>query len=202
MSTNDTFKDAAAVDAAIRGMADDLRALFAARGIQNPLMIGIHTGGVWVAQRLHALLELSDPLGHLDISFYRDDFTRIGLHPQVRPSHLPEAVDDRHICLVDDVLQSGRTIRAALNVLFDYGRPASVMLAILAERDGRELPIEPDVVGLEVRLGPGEQIKLSGPEPLQLLHGQIPHERSHDRRRAGDQTGDAAGDEAGDNAGA
>lgn len=185
MSKTDTYKDAAAVDTAISTMAGELRALFAEHGIDRPLMIGIHTGGVWVARRLHALLALPDPLGHLDISFYRDDFTRIGLHPQVRPSHLPQAVDDRTICLVDDVLQTGRTIRAALNVLFDYGRPASVLLAILADRDGRELPIEPNVVGLAAQLGSGEQIKLSGPDPLVLLHGWIPPER----RRSAEDTG-------------
>ncbi len=177
MSSTGIFKDTAAVDTAISGMAERLRSLFAERRIERPLMIGIHTGGVWVAERLHALLGLPDPLGHLDISFYRDDFTRVGLHPQVRPSHLPLPVDDRHICLVDDVLQSGRTIRAALNVLFDYGRPASVALAILVERDGRELPIEPDVVGLQARLGPDEQIRLAGPDPLLLERGLTPKER-------------------------
>ncbi|TVQ86915.1 MAG: bifunctional pyr operon transcriptional regulator/uracil phosphoribosyltransferase PyrR [Chromatiaceae bacterium] len=179
------WQDAGQVIAAIDAMADQLRRVFAERDIERPLMVGIHTGGVWVAHRLHALLGLPDPLGQLDISFYRDDFTRIGLHPQVRPSDLPVAVDDRHICLVDDVLQSGRTIRAALNVLFDYGRPASVLLAILAERDGRELPIEPTVVGLRARLAPGEQIKLTGPEPLVLEHGRFPRER----RRAAAEPG-------------
>ncbi len=177
MSSTDSFKDTAAIETAIDTMAERLRTRFAERGIERPLMIGIHTGGVWVAERLHAMLGLPDPLGHLDISFYRDDFTRIGLHPQVRPSHLPIAVDDRHVCLVDDVLQSGRTIRAALNVLFDYGRPASVLLAILADRDGRELPINPDVVGLAARLGPDDQIKLTGPDPLLLVHGHMPNER-------------------------
>jgi pyrimidine operon attenuation protein/uracil phosphoribosyltransferase len=181
------FKSAAEIDAAIKDMAARLQSLLAQRGIEHPLMIGIHTGGVWVAERLHALLGLHDPLGQLDISFYRDDFTRIGMHPQVRPSHLPVAVEDRHICLVDDVLQSGRTIRAALNVLFDYGRPASVLLAILAERDGRELPIEPDAVGLRARLAPGEQIKLTGPDPLQLVRGRIPRERRRTGRESGGQ---------------
>jgi pyrimidine operon attenuation protein/uracil phosphoribosyltransferase len=184
MSNSGIFKDAAAVDAAITGMAERLQRLFAERKIERPLMVGIHTGGVWVAERLHALLNLPDPLGHLDISFYRDDFTRAGLHPQVRPSHLPLPVDDRPICLVDDVLQSGRTIRAALNVLFDYGRPASVTLAILVERDGRELPIEPAVVGLQARLGPDEQIRLTGPDPLVLERGLTPKER-----RRGNQGG-------------
>lgn len=95
----------------------------------------------------------------------------------MRPSRLPVSVDDRHIVLVDDVLQTGRTIRAALNVLFDYGRPASVLLAVLVERDGRELPLEPNLVGLRARLAPGEQLKLDGPDPLRLILGRIPSER-------------------------
>jgi pyrimidine operon attenuation protein/uracil phosphoribosyltransferase len=172
VSNTDLWKDAAETQAAIARMSAELKALMAQRDIHRPLMIGIHTGGVWVADRLHTQLELSEPLGHLDISFYRDDFTRIGMHPQVRPSYLPVGIDDRHLILVDDVLQSGRTIRAALNVLFDYGRPASVILATLAERDGRELPIAADVVGLQARLGQDEQIKLSGPEPLLILRGK------------------------------
>jgi pyrimidine operon attenuation protein/uracil phosphoribosyltransferase len=173
----DVCKDAAQLSAMMDLMGDELREFLQLRGVRRPLMIGIHTGGVWVAERLHDQLGLVDPLGQLDISFYRDDFTRIGMHPQVRPSHLPVPLDNRHIVLVDDVLQTGRTIRAALNVLFDYGRPASVVLAILVERDGRELPIEPNVVGLKVRLKPGEQIKLTGPQPLALVVGRVPRER-------------------------
>ncbi|MBK1618244.1 bifunctional pyr operon transcriptional regulator/uracil phosphoribosyltransferase [Lamprobacter modestohalophilus] len=173
MTSMQTWQSADEVDNAIGKMADQLGALLAARAIDHPLMVGIHSGGVWVAERLHQRLGLQEPMGQLDISFYRDDFTRIGTHPQVRPSDLPVPVDDRHIVLVDDVLQTGRTIRAALNVLFDYGRPASVVLAILAGRDGRELPIEPDVVGLYAELEPGEQIKLTGPEPLTLKRGRV-----------------------------
>ena len=170
----ETWRAASEIDAAIDEMAERLRAILDERGIADPLMVGIHTGGVWVAERLHRRLGLDEPLGVLDISFYRDDFSRIGMHPQVRPSHLPVAVDNRHLILVDDVLQTGRTIRAALNVLFDYGRPRSVMLATLAERDGRQLPIEPNVVGMHARLGKGEQIKLTGPEPLALVRGRVP----------------------------
>lgn len=178
MINSEIWKDSAEIDGIIGRMADELRSLIAARAIEAPLMIGIHTGGVWVADRLHEALELTEPLGHLDISFYRDDFTRIGMHPQVRPSYLPVGIDDRHLILVDDVLQSGRTIRAALNVLFDYGRPASVILVTLSERDGRELPIEPNVVGLHAKLEPGEQIKLSGPHPLVLLRGRSAKKQS------------------------
>ena len=202
MSNTDTWKGPDAVEAALKRMGTELAALLKARGIDRPLMVGIHTGGVWVAERLHRDLRLSEPLGQLDISFYRDDFTRIGSHPQVRPSHLPVPIDDRDLILVDDVLQTGRTIRAALNVLFDYGRPASVLLATLVERDGRELPMAPDLVGLHARLAPGQQIKLvaesSLPAPatrdassstdgagpvLALVIGETPKER-HKRPRA------------------
>ena len=135
---------------------------------RRPVLIGIHSGGVWIAERLHRLLALDEPLGTLDISFYRDDFTRIGMHPQVKASNLPVHIEDRHVILVDDVLHTGRTIRAAMNEIFDYGRPASVTLAVLIERDGRELPIQADVVGAKLALARNQHIKLSGPEPLQL----------------------------------
>lgn len=184
MSSTNVWKGATEVKTCIRGMGKDLTELLENRDIADPLMIGIHTGGVWIAQCLHEQLALREPLGQLDISFYRDDFTRIGMHPQVRPSQLPVPVESRHIVLVDDVLQTGRTIRAALNVLFDYGRPASVLLAILAERDGRELPIEPDLVGSHARLEPGEQLKLTGPDPLELILGQTPPERPKPRGSA------------------
>jgi len=149
-------------------MATELQAQLAASGRDNPCMIGIHTGGVWVASGLHHRLGLECPLGTLDISFYRDDFSHVGMHPQVRPSNLPFNVEDQHIILVDDVLQTGRTIRAALNEIFDYGRPASVMLAVLVERSGHELPIQADVTGIHMELAGDEQIKLQGPSPLTL----------------------------------
>ncbi|NIP90057.1 MAG: bifunctional pyr operon transcriptional regulator/uracil phosphoribosyltransferase PyrR [Gammaproteobacteria bacterium] len=135
----------------------------------DAVMVGIHTGGVWLAEVLHARLGLSAPLGTIDISFYRDDFTRIGLNPQVRASALPEDVEDRHVILVDDVLHTGRTVRAALNELFSYGRPASVLLAVLVERDGRELPIQADVVGQHLSLGLQQYVELKGPEALRLV---------------------------------
>ncbi len=156
------------VDTLLDNMGRELAALLEERGIQKAAMVGIHSGGVWVARELHRRLGLTEALGSLDISFYRDDFTRIGMNPQVRPSELAFDVDNRHIILVDDVLHTGRTIRAALNELFDYGRPASIMLAVLVERDGRELPIEADVVGVEMDLRTGEHVKLSGPDPLKL----------------------------------
>ena len=153
----------------IEAMAVQLRELLARRGIAEPALIGIHTGGVWVAERLRQRLGLAIPLGRLDISFYRDDFSRIGVNPQVRPSELPFDVDGRHLVLIDDVLYTGRTIRAALNELFDYGRPASVLLAVLVDRGGRELPIEAHVAGSRLELPPDSHIQLTGPEPLQLV---------------------------------
>lgn len=154
-------------------MAAAARSHFQARAIHDPLVIGIHTGGVWVAEVLQQHLGLQRQMGKLDISFYRDDFSRIGLHPQVRSSELPEDLDGQHVLLVDDVLYTGRTIRAALNELFDYGRPASVTLAVLAERNGRELPIAAEIVGSHWQLAANEQIKLRGPEPLRLERIQL-----------------------------
>jgi pyrimidine operon attenuation protein/uracil phosphoribosyltransferase len=156
------------VSAIIDSMAGKLDELTRQTGRSDPAMVGIHTGGVWVARQLHARLGIGEPLGSLDISFYRDDFTRVGMNPVVQPSRLPFSIDDRHIILVDDVLHTGRTIRAALNELFDYGRPASIMLATLIERDGRELPIQANVIGRHVELSHHEHIKLAGPEPLTL----------------------------------
>lgn len=154
------------IDELIEQMADSLRQRpdFSSRSA----MVGIHTGGVWVARKLHALLGIQEPLGVLDIAFYRDDFTRIGINPQVKPSELPFTLDERNIILVDDVLHTGRTIRAAMNELFDYGRPASIVLAALVERSGRELPIEANVVGLHMDLAANQYVKLSGPDPLHL----------------------------------
>jgi pyrimidine operon attenuation protein/uracil phosphoribosyltransferase len=103
--------------------------------------VGIHSGGAWVADRVATLIGLQTPVGYLDVSFYRDDYEKIGLHPNVRPTAIPFTVDGRHLILFDDVLESGRTTRAALNVLFDFGRPACVELAVLADRGQRQLPV-------------------------------------------------------------
>ncbi len=156
------------VEPTLAALAGDLTRYLGARERAEPRMIGIRTGGVWVARRLHRDMGLASPLGELNISFYRDDFTRIGLHPQVQPTMLPFEVDGGHILLVDDVLHTGRTVRAALNEIFDYGRPASVTLAALVERSGRELPVCADVAGARLELQDGEHVKLLGPDPLRL----------------------------------
>jgi pyrimidine operon attenuation protein/uracil phosphoribosyltransferase len=116
------------------------------RGHVDPaatVLVGIHTGGVWVAQRLHAALGLKLAPGSIDVSFYRDDYSQRGLHANAKTSQIPFDVEGAHIVIVDDVLYTGRTIRAAMNELFDYGRPAKIELAVLADRGGRELPIAP-----------------------------------------------------------
>ena len=156
------------IDKTLTTLTLETQAYLQQRGATEPVMIGIHSGGVWVAERLHGLMQIAEPLGHLDISFYRDDFSRIGMNPQVKPSHIPFNIDDRHIILVDDVLYTGRTIRAALNEIFDYGRPASVTLVVLIDRGGRELPIEANVVGVKLDLAADENVKLQGPTPLTL----------------------------------
>ena len=139
------------------------------RGRTEVAMIGIRTGGIWVAEHLHRALDISEPLGVIDISFYRDDFTQIGVNPQVKPSKIDFDVDGRNIVLVDDVLHTGRTIRAAMNEIFDYGRPASITLVCLVDRSGRELPIQADIIGQHLQLKPEQHIKLSGPEPLEFV---------------------------------
>lgn len=156
-------------DQLLEKLADDLKQLLVEREIDDPLMVGIHTGGAWIANTLHTKLGISRPLATLDISFYRDDFSRIGINPKVKPSSLPLQVEENHIILVDDVLQTGRTIRAAMNEIFDYGRPASISLVCLVDRSGRELPIQADVIGQHLQLNHEQHIKLSGPEPLEFI---------------------------------
>jgi pyrimidine operon attenuation protein/uracil phosphoribosyltransferase len=152
----------------VKQVATDLKRYCSEKRLEDAAIVGIHTGGVWIANRLHTLLGLSHPPGELDINFYRDDFSRKGLHPVVHPSSLPFEVDGKDILLVDDVLHTGRTIRAAMNELFDYGRPASIHLIALVERNGRELPIQADVCGHRLVLAPEQHIKLGGPDPLTL----------------------------------
>ena len=123
-------------------------------------IVGIVTGGLWLAERLHTALGLRTPLGRLDVSFYRDDFGEKGMKPQVSPSQVPFEVQGREILLVDDVLYTGRTVRAAMNELFDYGRPARIDLVVLADRGGRELPIEPRYCGGRVEVPRGSILVL------------------------------------------
>ena len=123
-------------------------------------MVGIHTGGAWVAERLHAALALRDPLGLLDPAFYRDDFAKQGLARDPKRSTIPFDVEGKDLLLVDDVLYTGRTVRAAMNELFDYGRPASITLVVLAERDGRQLPVCAQHAGAKVDVPAGQRLRL------------------------------------------
>lgn len=152
----------------IENMAKELKQFLIDSGIHKYCVVGIRSGGVWVARELNRLMGDHAPIGELNISFYRDDFTRIGLHPSVTPTNLPFATEDAHIILVDDILMSGRTVRAALNELFDFGRPASVTLAVLADIGQRELPISANIIGQSFLLAPNERLKLEGPENLLL----------------------------------
>ncbi len=170
--TPTVFMQHTAIVDLIDGLTEKLKTTMRARKLDDPVMIGIHTGGVWIAEQLHQRMHISEPLGTLNISFYRDDFSRIGLNPKVKPSDIPFDIEDRHIILVDDVLQTGRTIRAAMNELFDFGRPASITLATLITRSGRELPIEAAVSGLEPTLKADDYLCLTGPQPLELVLGK------------------------------
>ncbi|WP_262965024.1 bifunctional pyr operon transcriptional regulator/uracil phosphoribosyltransferase PyrR [Methylobacter psychrophilus] len=146
----------------------ELKRIIIERQLSNPLMIGIRTGGVWIAEQMHQRLNITEPLGLLDISFYRDDFSQIGVNPNVKPSQLPPHIEGRDIILIDDVFYTGRTIRAALNEIFDYGRPNQVVLAVLITRDGRQIPLCPDCVGANITLNVNQRIKLTGPEHLAI----------------------------------
>ncbi|CAM5273716.1 bifunctional pyr operon transcriptional regulator/uracil phosphoribosyltransferase PyrR [Thauera mechernichensis] len=104
-------------------------------------LVGIYTGGLWLAERLHRELGIAQPLGAIDVSFYRDDYASKGLHAKPQKTDIPFNVNGAHVILVDDVLFTGRTTRAAVNELFDFGRPAMVELAVLVNRGSRELPV-------------------------------------------------------------
>jgi pyrimidine operon attenuation protein/uracil phosphoribosyltransferase len=145
------------VDSLIARLVDTIRPQLS----PETALVGIYSGGVWIAERLHKALQVSTPLGMLSITHYRDDFSRIGLHPQVKPSHLPFEVEGREVILVDDVFYTGRTVRAAMHELFDYGRPASIRLAVLVDRGGHELPIRPDFTGLSIDIPSKQSLTLS-----------------------------------------
>ena len=145
-------------EALYRALLEQVRAGLA--GVPDTAIVGIHSGGAWLAQRLARDLDLTDRLGSIDVSFYRDDYAKKGLHPDVKPTQIGFNVDRANILLVDDVLYTGRTTRAAINVLFDYGRPARIMLAALADRAGRELPVAADFVGVHAELAAGQSLAL------------------------------------------
>lgn len=154
-------------DSLVQNLSEELSNLF--HSGEDPVIVGIETGGYWVAEALHQSIKPSTKLCKLNITFYRDDFSRHGLHPTVKPSEIPENLDAKTVILVDDVLNTGRTIRAAMNELFDFGRPDKILLAILIEREGRELPISADFCAIKMNLEKNQHVKLKGPEPLTYL---------------------------------
>ena len=143
-------------EALLPRLADDLRA----RAAPDAAMIGLYTGGAWLAERLHAMLGLQTPLGLMDIAFHRDDYHKEGLKHDPKRTKIPFDVEGRDLLLVDDVLYTGRTVRAAMNELFDYGRPRSISLVILADRGGRQLPICAQHCGAVVQVPQGMRLRL------------------------------------------
>ena len=139
-------------------------------------LVGIHTGGVWLAERLQTMLGVTTPLGTLDITFYRDDFGERGLHRDAKRSTIPFEVAGQDIILVDDVLYTGRTIRAAMNELFDYGRPARIRLAVLVDRQSRELPIGAQFVGATLAVPDDEMLVLERSDSGTLAFKQLKKE--------------------------
>jgi pyrimidine operon attenuation protein/uracil phosphoribosyltransferase len=128
------------------------------------VIVGIHTGGVFLADRIHSIIEkrekISLPSGSLDITLYRDDWSRVSQNPIVKKTDIPFEVEGKTLVLVDDVVFTGRTIRAALDAIMDFGRPSSIQLAALIDRGGRELPIQPDYIGMEIQVESDQQIQV------------------------------------------
>ena len=127
----------------------------------NSALVGIHSGGVWLMQRILATIKQDLPFGMLDAALYRDDYAQRGLKTEPKPSNIAFDVTDKHIILIDDIFYTGRTTRAAMNELFDYGRPASISLAVLINRGGAELPIAPNIVGANIDLKPTQDLQLT-----------------------------------------
>ncbi len=123
-------------------------------GLENVVLVGVHRGGVWLAYRIATIIQAERghelPRGELDINLYRDDLSRIGYHPEIRRTEVPVPIDNAFVVLVDDVIYTGRTARAALDALMDLGRPQKVLLCVMVDRGGRELPIQPDIYGVKV----------------------------------------------------
>jgi pyrimidine operon attenuation protein / uracil phosphoribosyltransferase len=139
----------------------DITAKIAAKINPNSALVGIHSGGVWLMQRVLQTLDSEIPFGTLDAALYRDDYAARGLKADLKPSDIVFDVTDKHIILIDDIFYTGRTTRAAMNELFDYGRPASITLAVLINRGGAQLPIAPNITGAEILLQAHQNLQLS-----------------------------------------
>lgn len=171
-----TILNAQAVGRTLRRMAEEVVELF--DGTDDLILVGIQRRGVQLADRIAAFIEANEgarvPRGALDITLYRDDLQTVGPRPLVGKTELPLAIDGRRVVIIDDVLYTGRTIRAALDELADFGRPARIALAVLVDRGGRELPIHADVVGKRTEVPRGAHIEvrvkeLDGMDAVQLV---------------------------------
>ena len=155
-----TLLDARAMSRALQRMAVEVLEL--AQGTEDLLLIGIQRRGVELAERIAKLIEKEEgaaiPRGALDITLYRDDLQTVGPKPVIGETRLPGDLSGRHVVIVDDVLYTGRTVRAALDELTDFGRPKRISLCVLVDRGGRELPIQADIVGKSVKTGPDERV--------------------------------------------
>ena len=156
----ETVLDARALDRTLRRMADQIVELNS--GTDGLVLVGIQRRGVQLAERIVKMIAATEgatiPCGALDITLYRDDLQTVGPRPVVGATHLPWTLDDQHVVIVVDVLYTGRTVRAALDELADFGRPARIALAVLIDRGGRELPIHADVVGRKVDVSSGKRV--------------------------------------------
>ena len=159
-SKQSTILDARAVDRTLRRMADEIVELNA--GTDDLVIVGIQRRGVQLAARLVSNIadreKVNVPQGALDITLYRDDLQTVGPRPVVGATNIPTDIDGKSVVIVDDVLYTGRTVRAALDELADFGRARRIALAVLIDRGGRELPIQPDVVGKKVEVSPGQRV--------------------------------------------
>jgi pyrimidine operon attenuation protein/uracil phosphoribosyltransferase len=157
-----TILDARAMSRALQRMAVEIIEL--AHGAEDLLLVGIQRRGVELASRIAALIEKEEeirvPCGALDITLYRDDLETVGPKPVIGETHLPGDLTDKHVVIVDDVLYTGRTVRAALDELADFGRPKRISLCVLVDRGGRELPIQADIVGKVVKIQGAERVEV------------------------------------------
>jgi pyrimidine operon attenuation protein / uracil phosphoribosyltransferase len=177
-----TILDARALSRALQRMAVEVLEL--AHGTDHLILIGIQRRGVELAARIAKLIEHDEgvvvPRGALDITLYRDDLQTVGPKPVIGETHIPGDLTDRHVVIVDDVLYTGRTVRAALDELADFGRPRRISLCVLVDRGGRELPIQADIVGKVVKTSPGDRVdvlveELDGRDQVDLIRG-VPKE--------------------------
>jgi len=175
-SSASTVLDASALARTLRRMADEIVELN--DGTDGLVIVGIQRRGVQLAERIVGLIaereKVHVPQGALDITLYRDDLQTVGPRPVVGPTNIPVDIAGKHVVIVDDVLYTGRTVRAALDELADFGRPRRIALAVVIDRGGRELPIAPDVVGKVVEVLPGRRVdvlvkELDGEDEVRLV---------------------------------